>query len=78
MAREGLEESGHLGILMNNAGINSDHTLVKMDFPSWRTVLAIDLDGPFNCTKVLIVILLRQPRPGRGRGVTCAPRELRA
>ena len=54
MAREVLEEFGHLDILINNAGINSDHTFVKMDLPSWRTVLAINLDGPFNCTKVLV------------------------
>ena len=31
MAREVPEEFGHLDILINNAGINSDHTLVKMD-----------------------------------------------
>ena len=54
MAREVLEEFGHLDILINNAGINSDHTFVKMDQASWQKVLAINLDGPFNCTKVLV------------------------
>jgi len=54
MAREVLEEFGHLDILINNAGINSDHTFVKMDLESWRKVLAINLDGPYNCTKVLV------------------------
>ena len=54
MAREVLEEFGHVDILINNAGTNSDHTFVKMDLASWRTVLAINLDGPFNCTKVLV------------------------
>jgi 3-oxoacyl-(acyl-carrier-protein) reductase len=54
MAREVLEEFGHLDILINNAGINSDHTFVKMDLDSWRKVLAINLDGPYNCTKVLV------------------------
>ena len=54
MAREVLEEFGHVDILINNAGINSDHTFVKMDLASWRTVLSINLDGPFNCTKVLV------------------------
>jgi 3-oxoacyl-(acyl-carrier-protein) reductase len=54
MAREVLEEFGHLDILINNAGINSDHAFVKMDLESWRKVLAINLDGPYNCTKVLV------------------------
>jgi 3-oxoacyl-[acyl-carrier protein] reductase len=54
MAQEVLEEFGHLDILINNAGINSDHSFVKMDLASWKNVLAINLDGPFNCTKVLV------------------------
>jgi 3-oxoacyl-(acyl-carrier-protein) reductase len=54
MAREVLEEFGQLDILINNAGINSDHTFVKMDLTSWQNVLAINLDGPYNCTKVLV------------------------
>lgn len=54
MAREVLDEFGHIDILINNAGINSDHTFVKMDQVSWQNVLAINLDGPYNCTKVLV------------------------
>jgi 3-oxoacyl-[acyl-carrier protein] reductase len=60
MAREVLEEFGHLDILINNAGINSDHTFVKMDLASWRAVLAVNLDGPFNCTKVLVDQMVKQ------------------
>jgi len=54
MAQAVLEEFGHIDILINNAGINSDHTIVKMDQASWQNVLAINLDGPYNCTKVLV------------------------
>jgi 3-oxoacyl-(acyl-carrier-protein) reductase len=60
MAREVLAEFGRLDILINNAGINSDHTFVKMDLPSWRKVLAINLDGPYNCTKVLVDQMITQ------------------
>jgi 3-oxoacyl-(acyl-carrier-protein) reductase len=60
MAREVLEEFGHLDILINNAGINSDHSFVKMDLASWKNVLAINLDGPFNCTKVLVDQMIKQ------------------
>ena len=60
MAQDILAEFGHLDILVNNAGIVSDKTFVKMDHASWRRVLAINLDGVFNCTKVLIDQMLRQ------------------
>jgi 3-oxoacyl-(acyl-carrier-protein) reductase len=60
MAREVLEEFGHLDILINNAGINSDHTFVKMDLAAWRAVLAVNLDGPFNCIKVLVDRMVTQ------------------
>jgi 3-oxoacyl-(acyl-carrier-protein) reductase len=54
MAQEILREFGHLDILVNNAGITSDKTFTKMDHAAWRKVLAINLDGVFNCTKVFI------------------------
>src|SRR5712671_3560754 len=60
MAQEVLKEFGRLDILVDNAGINSDKTFVKMDHASWRKVLAINLDGVFNCTKVFIDQMLKQ------------------
>src|ERR1043166_2373103 len=60
MAQDVLAEFGHLDILVNNAGVNSDKTFVKMDHASWRKVLAINLDGAFNCTKVFIDQMLKQ------------------
>src|SRR5919198_4915818 len=60
MAQNVLAEFGHLDILVNNAGVTSDKTFVKMDHASWRKVLAINLDGVFNCTKVFIDQMLGQ------------------
>ena len=60
MAQEVLGEFGPLDVLVNNARINSDKTFVKMDHASWRKVLAINLDGVFNCTKVFIDQMLKQ------------------
>jgi len=60
MAQDVLKEFGHLDILINNAGISSDKTFVKMDHASWRKVLAINLDGVFNCTKVFIDQMIKQ------------------
>src|SRR3989304_4893506 len=60
MAQEVLKEFGHLDILINNAGVTSDMTFVKMDHASWRKVLAINLDGVFNCTKAFIDQMIKQ------------------
>jgi 3-oxoacyl-(acyl-carrier-protein) reductase len=64
MAQTVLGAFGHVDILVNNAGINSDKTFVKMDHASWRRVLAINLDGVFNCTKVFVDAMLKR---GYGR-----------
>ena len=60
MAQEVLKQFGHLDILINNAGITSDKTFARMDHASWRKVLATNLDGVFNCTKVFIDGMLKQ------------------
>jgi 3-oxoacyl-[acyl-carrier protein] reductase len=60
MAQDVLREFEHLDILVNNAGISSDKTFVKMDHASWRKVLAINLDGVFNCTKVFIDQMIKR------------------
>lgn len=60
MAQEVLKEFGHLDILVNNAGITSDKTFIKMDHASWRRVLAINLDGVYNCTKVFVDQMVRR------------------
>ncbi|MBI2468364.1 MAG: 3-oxoacyl-[acyl-carrier-protein] reductase [Candidatus Rokubacteria bacterium] len=60
MAQEILRGFGHVDILVNNAGVTSDKTFVKMDHAAWRKVLAINLDGVFNCTKVFVDSMLKR------------------
>src|SRR3990172_2922650 len=60
MAQEVLGALGDVDLLVNNAGISSDKTFVKMDHASWRKVLAINLDGVFNCTKVFVDSMLKR------------------
>lgn len=54
------ETFGNLDILINNAGITLDRTLMKMDPQSWQKVIDINLTGVFNCTKACAEIMVEQ------------------
>jgi len=45
---------GHLDILVNNSGINRDGLLHKANLDNWEAVMAVNLTGPFNCTKAVL------------------------
>jgi acetoacetyl-CoA reductase len=44
-------EVGPIDIVVNNAGITRDGTLLKMSFEAWNDVLRINLGGCFNMAK---------------------------
>ncbi|MCM4169096.1 3-alpha-hydroxycholanate dehydrogenase (NADP(+)) [Arenibacter antarcticus] len=48
-----MEEYGAIDILINNAGITRDATLMKMTQDQWQSVLDVNLTGVFNCTQVI-------------------------
>jgi 3-oxoacyl-[acyl-carrier protein] reductase len=59
-AREAADALGPIDILVNNAGITRDGFLLMMDRSKWSSVLAVNLDGAFYCTRaVLRGMLLR-------------------
>ncbi|HJV18769.1 MAG TPA: 3-oxoacyl-ACP reductase FabG [Sediminibacterium sp.] len=47
------ERKGRIDILINNAGITKDNTLLKMQGDEWEKVLAVNLTGVFNCTQAV-------------------------
>ena len=53
--REGVAqveaELGPVDIVINNAGITRDGTLMKMDYAAWREVIDTNLGGCFNMAK---------------------------
>lgn len=48
------EKYGQIDILINNAGITRDKTMLKMSMMEWQQVIDVNLTGVFNCTKAVI------------------------
>lgn len=59
-----VDEWGRLDILINNAGITRDNLLLKMSEEDFDKVIATNLKGVFNCTKVVTKLMMKQ-RGGR-------------
>ena len=58
--REALEHFGRIDILINNAGITKDRTLLKMTNQEWDDVISVNLTGVFNCTRAVAPIMKDQ------------------
>jgi 3-oxoacyl-[acyl-carrier protein] reductase len=52
-AQETLSTFGRIDILINNAGITRDATLLKMTPEQWQQVIDVNLTGVFNCTQAV-------------------------
>lgn len=48
-----LADFGKIDILINNAGITRDATLLKMTDEQFQSVLQVNLTGVFNCTRAV-------------------------
>jgi 3-oxoacyl-[acyl-carrier protein] reductase len=51
---------GHIDILVNNAGIIRRGTIETVTEDDWDRVMAVNLKGPFNCSKAVVEIMKRQ------------------
>jgi NAD(P)-dependent dehydrogenase (short-subunit alcohol dehydrogenase family) len=75
MADEVLGRFGKVDILVNDAAIFPRSFLVDMDWSEWERVIAVNLHGPFLCTKAFLSSMVSR-RAGRivnvasGLGVT--------
>ena len=54
MFEEVKQELGTVDILINNAAINIDATIRKMDDQTWNQVIGVCLTGTFNCAREAI------------------------
>lgn len=49
-----VDQYGRIDILINNAGITRDRSLLKMSHEEWNQVIDVNLTGVFNCTKAVV------------------------
>lgn len=54
MVEKIITRFGRVDILVNNAGINRDGLLHKGNLANWEAVMAVNLTGPFICTKAVL------------------------
>jgi len=47
-------------VLVNNAGITRDATLLKMTEEQWQQVIDVNLSGVFHCTKAIAPFMVEQ------------------
>lgn len=64
MVEKSVEAFGSLDIIVNNAGITADNTLLKMTEDQWDRVIQVNLKGVYNCGQAAAKIMTQH-----GKGV---------
>lgn len=52
------QQFGTVQVLINNAGITRDASLLKMTAEQWQQVMDVNLTGVFNCTKAIAPMMI--------------------
>lgn len=60
MVNTAIKFFGKVDILVNNAGITKDKVLMMMSEQDWRDVIDTNLTGVFNCSRAVIVPMMKQ------------------
>jgi 3-oxoacyl-[acyl-carrier protein] reductase len=54
MADAALKTFGRIDILVNNAALRRENSIVDMTYNEWREVMGVILDGSFHCVKACV------------------------
>jgi 3-oxoacyl-[acyl-carrier protein] reductase len=60
MVKSVVERFGRVDILVNNAGITRDNLLLRMSEEEWSSVISVNLNSVFFCTKAVLRPMLKQ------------------
>jgi 3-oxoacyl-[acyl-carrier protein] reductase len=55
-----VEKFGRLDVMVNNAGITADNTLLKLTEAEWDRVINVNLKGVFNCGQAAAKVMADQ------------------
>jgi len=58
--QKSIKQFGQIDVLINNAGIHVDGTILKMSSKSWKKVIDTNLTGVFNMTKAVLPYMIKQ------------------
>ena len=65
LMKTAIDAFGRVDVVVNNAGILRDKSLLKMDEAMWDSVVAVHLKGTFLCTQAAAKIMVSQGGGGR-------------
>jgi NAD(P)-dependent dehydrogenase (short-subunit alcohol dehydrogenase family) len=65
LVKTATDAFGRVDVLVNNAGILRDKSLLKMDEAMWDAVVAVHLKGTFLCTQAVAKVMVAQGGGGR-------------
>ena len=54
MADAAMKSFGRIDILVNNAALRRENSIVDMSYDEWREVMGVILDGSFHCVKACV------------------------
>lgn len=60
MIKEVEKDFGSIDILVNNAGLSINSVTWKTNIDDWHKVIAVNLTGPFLCTKHILPLMKKQ------------------
>jgi NAD(P)-dependent dehydrogenase (short-subunit alcohol dehydrogenase family) len=61
-----IAKHGRLDVLILNAAKTSAAGITEMDIQEWREIIDLNLNGPVECTQVVLRLMLKQQRADNG------------